>query len=528
MMPQSRPCKSLPVVVVGTALLLLGAFYLASWFSSPPASQRATPVRVGPLGELPAGVGETLAVVPTLGTSRDQEKKSDEAYVALQYGGFFLSLRVLGQSLRESGTTRDMVALCMSDVPDYHKEILRKEGWIIRSLDPLPKSCVGDHVYSRHFTKVQAWLLTEYRRVVLIDSDAIVLQNIDVLFSCGEFCAAYRHSDLFNTGVVVLKPSEETFQNICGKIQSFRSFTNGDQGFLNYFYEDLKKASMFSHIDGAVAGDKESQQFQRLPAEYNGDVSVFYLTNQWMYLDTEEPYVLHYTLGPIKPWKWWSYPLFPLNWRWKALRDRLPLTQLHEPSLWDWGSWLPLALLVVWGLTAKVWIGYYTNLVSKSAYVRSITNTVSPVGHYTLTIVPTLLFLLAGYLSFSRVPEIMYPIQGWTRCGLWTLLYFTLPFSAYCHLAYVVGAHQSPALDHPPHHPPSAVRPWRIAIEALLWFISSCTIFYLIFWVPVTQTTMKRRALSFFGLFLLNVVLCYWCGRRIVKLCHGLGARSSL
>ena len=74
----------------------------------------------------------------------------------------------------------------------------------------LPRECVGDHAYSRHFVKIQAWLLTEYRRVITIDSDAIVLKNIDALFNCGEFCAAFRHSDLFNTGVVVLKPSVDT------------------------------------------------------------------------------------------------------------------------------------------------------------------------------------------------------------------------------------------------------------------------------------------------------------------------------
>ena len=524
-MSQSRPCKTLPGVVAGAALLLIAAFYLASRFTGPPASERGTPVRSRPSVDV-AVPAESLLTVPTLGTSTVQEERSEEAYVALQYGGFFLSLRVLGQSLRESGTTRDMIALCMSDVPDYQKEILRKEGWIIRSLDPLPKSCVGDHVYSRHFTKVQAWLLKEYRRVILIDSDAIVLHNIDQLFACGEFCAAYRHSDLFNTGVVVLQPSEDTFRSICSKIQSIRSFTNGDQGFLNYFYEDLKKARMFSPADDVVS-DGEREKFQRLPAEYNGDVSVYYLTNQWMYLDTNEPYVLHYTLGPIKPWKWWSYPLFSLNWRWKSLRDRLPVTQLHEPSLLDWASWLPLALLLACLVTSRLWLGHYTIFISKNPLLRGVTSTLSPVGHYTMKLVPVSLLLAASYWSFSFVPETLSPFQAWMRYGLWILLFFSVPFFLYCHLAYVVGTQQPGTADSQPAHPPSFTRPWRIASEALIWLVATWTIFCLTFWVPVAQTTMKHRALFFFGLILLNFVLCYWCGRRTVRQLHSLGLRSA-
>ena len=442
-------------------------------------------------------------------------KKSKEAYVTVQYGGFFLGLRVLGQSLRESGTERDMVALCMPDVPEYHRKILRREGWIVRTVNALPKTCVGDGEYSLLFTKLQVWLLTEYRRIVLIDSDAIVQRNIDELFSCGEFCAAYRHSDLFNTGVVVLKPSEQAFTKMCTKIQSIRTFTDGDQGLLNYFYEDMTKAPMFS-----PSGKSKSEQFERLPSAYNGDVGIFYLTNRWWYLDTEEPYVLHYTLGPVKPWMWWSYPLFPLNWRWKSLRDRLPPAGLQELSLWDCSSWFPLALLLALALSSKLWLRHLTKSVISMSWLTRIIN---PVGHHTWMLVCTLLFLLAFLCAFFCVPETMNPIEAWTRCGLWTLLFFSVPFFLYCHLAYVVGT-QSAGSDGPSKNTTPVVRPWRVASEVLLWLATSGIIFYLQFWVPVTMTTMKRRVLTFFGLWFLNFVLCYICGRRFVRYFHSLGS----
>ena len=60
-------------------------------------------------------------------------------------------------------------------------------------------------------TKLEIWRLTEYRRVVYLDADTIVTQNIDELFRCGAFCAVFRAFDLFNAGVLVLKPSLETY-----------------------------------------------------------------------------------------------------------------------------------------------------------------------------------------------------------------------------------------------------------------------------------------------------------------------------
>ena len=503
-------CKRVVACFFGVVLLLVVILYGASRTSSILADNMAKAVR----SQL---TNENQIVLPTLGPS-SPERKSDEAYVALQYGVFFLGLRVLGQSLKDSGTTRDMVALCMPDVPTYQREILKKDGWIVKSVDPLPKFCIGNHVYSRHFVKVQMWLLTEYRRVISLDSDAIVLRNIDALFSCGEFCAAYRHSDLFNTGVVVLKPSVDTFKNICTKIQSIGSYTNGDQGFLNYFYEELKYAPMFSQSENAI---KQQLPFQRLPAEYNGDVSIFYLVNKWVYLDTDEPHVLHYTLGPVKPWVWWTYPLFSLNWRWKALRDKLPPTSLKEPSLGSLESWIPLAVLLAVGLCAKLWCKHYTSVLSNGTVMRWATKLVSPVGGYFTKAFPTLALLLASYWTFSFIPLTMNPLAAWSLYGMWILLFFSIPYSLYCHMAYIMGAHSGS--DNNFH---SLILP-RVLGEALLWFVLSVFIFYMQFSIPSSLQQMKWRSISFIGLGVTNILLCYWYGCRLVGLCYKLGAGTT-
>ena len=439
---------------------------------------------------------------------KPQNRTRGEAYVALFYNGFFPTMRVLGQSLRVSGTTRDYIALCLNS-PEWAKRILKSDGWIIKSINPLPKKCVGDVVYSRHFAKIQAWLLTEYRKIISIDSDAIVLRNIDHLFKCGEFCAAYRHSDLFNTGVVVLKPSLKTFQDICKNIQRIGSYTSGDQGFLNYYYEDLKKAPMFSKdINTVTTNDK----FLRLPAEYNGDVSVFYLANKWMYIDVEEPYVIHYTLGPIKPWKWWSYPLFSLNWRWKKLRDELPATDIVEPSLWHVSSWLPILLLTALYPMSRMCCGLYTRLFYRPLILKG-TKFIGVAGGKVDKIFSPLLLAVALYLAYPYVPLDMSPLEAWTRFEFWVLLFFVTPFSAYCHLVYYLGRQE--ATDHG-----KVVSTHRIVAESMFWLVLTTLVYYLEFLIPSVLLSMKHRVITFISLGVLNLILCYFFGLRLISLSY--------
>lgn len=51
--------------------------------------------------------------------------------------------------------------------------------------------------------KLMAWRLTEYDKVILLDSDTIFLRNIDELFGCGSFCAAFINPCIFHTGLLV-------------------------------------------------------------------------------------------------------------------------------------------------------------------------------------------------------------------------------------------------------------------------------------------------------------------------------------
>ncbi|KAG1361555.1 putative inositol phosphorylceramide glucuronosyltransferase 1 [Cocos nucifera] len=185
--------------------------------------------------------------------------KTDEAYVTLLYGDeFLLGVRVLGKSIQDTGSTKDMVVLVSDGVSDYAKKLLRADGWILWPISLLANpNQVRPKRFWGVYTKLKIFNLTRYRKVVYLDADTIVLKNIDDLFNCGRFCANLKHSERLNSGVMVVEPSETVFNDMMSKVNSSPSYT--------------------------------------------GDV--FYV--QWMVNETELK-VIHYTLGPLKPWDWWT------------------------------------------------------------------------------------------------------------------------------------------------------------------------------------------------------------------------------
>lgn len=99
------------------------------------------------------------------------------------------------------------------------------------------------------------------------------------------------------------------------KVQSAVSYDGGDQGFLNTYFHELKYAPMYE----PTRKDSYCHNFtmKRLSAKFNYDIGMYYLNNGRFLV---EPDIIHYTMGPTKPWLWWTYPLFDLNWIWLEAR----------------------------------------------------------------------------------------------------------------------------------------------------------------------------------------------------------------
>ena len=158
------------------------------------------------------------------------------------------------------------------------------------------------------YTKLQIWNLVDYDKVVYIDADTLVLQNVDELFERPTPAAAPDTfpPDKFNAGVMVIRPSTDTFKDMMSKINVLGSYDTGDTGFLNEYFPKWFEMS---------AG-------HRLPFGYNALRTMHWLTAPRTkgYWNAVKPLkIIHYCSSP-KPWdsegtkkkgelelKWWSF-----------------------------------------------------------------------------------------------------------------------------------------------------------------------------------------------------------------------------
>ncbi|KAK1260842.1 putative glucuronosyltransferase PGSIP6 [Acorus gramineus] len=251
--------------------------------------------------------------------------RTSEAYVTLLYGDeFLLGVRVLGKSIRDTGSTKDMVVLVSDGVSDYAKKLLQADGWMVEKISLLANpNQIRPKRFWGVYTKLKIFNMTNYKKVVYLDADTIVIKSIEDLFKCGRFCANLKHSERLNSGVMVVEPSEKVFKDMMSKVNTLPSYTGGDQGFLNSYYAGFASAHVFDPtLSWDVVNSRPVPEMERLSTLYNADVGLYMLANKWM-VEEKELRVIHYTLGPLKPWDWWTAWLLKPVDIWQNVREKL-------------------------------------------------------------------------------------------------------------------------------------------------------------------------------------------------------------
>merc|ERR1719198_1606890 len=115
-------------------------------------------------------------------------KITDQSYVTLVTNEHYLKGGlVLGQSLRDSNTNRNLTCMVTSELSENSKKQLGNvydEVIVVESLDS--KDAANLKILVRPelgitFTKLFAWKLTHYKKCVFMDADTLVLQNIAIV-----------------------------------------------------------------------------------------------------------------------------------------------------------------------------------------------------------------------------------------------------------------------------------------------------------------------------------------------------------
>jgi len=200
------------------------------------------------------------------------------AYVTLVTNAdYAMGATALVRSLQRTNTSAEIVVMHTGGVDAAALAPLGRLGALLLQAELLPTSAAFNERHQRarlhsnapftkgnkpafhtpldNFAKLRLWQLTQYKRVVFIDADAIVIRNIDRLFSYPEFSAApnvYESLEDFhrlNSGVFVARPSAETFRAMLSVLDQPDAFwRRTDQTFLQTFFPDWHGLPIFFNM----------------------------------------------------------------------------------------------------------------------------------------------------------------------------------------------------------------------------------------------------------------------------------------
>ncbi|OAP15999.1 PGSIP2 [Arabidopsis thaliana] len=213
-----------------------------------------------------------------------------EAYATILHSddAFVCGAIAVAQSIRMSGSTRNLVILVDDSISEYHRSGLESAGWKIHTFQRIRNPKAEANAYNQwNYSKFRLWQLTEYNKIIFIDADMLILRNMDFLFEYPEISTTGNDGTLFNSGLMVIEPSNSTFQLLMDHINDINSYNGGDQGYLNeiftWWHRIPKHMNFLKHFwEGDTPKHRKSKT--RL---FGADPPILY--------------VLHY-LGYNKPW----------------------------------------------------------------------------------------------------------------------------------------------------------------------------------------------------------------------------------
>lgn len=165
-------------------------------------------------------------------------------------------LLVLIQSLRDNKHRYGCVVLLTSNISARTRFILAGHGIPYKEVHTLPNptDVSAAHRWFRTYSKLHVFSLAQYDKIIYLDVDMLLLENIDALFerphmsaaSAGSLLPDCSHWVHMNSGLFVAVPSTALYQDMMSRLGRIEQLTSGgvpdkpkrgsDQDFLNAYY----------------------------------------------------------------------------------------------------------------------------------------------------------------------------------------------------------------------------------------------------------------------------------------------------
>uniref|UniRef100_A0A7C8ZHZ0 Hexosyltransferase n=1 Tax=Opuntia streptacantha TaxID=393608 RepID=A0A7C8ZHZ0_OPUST len=249
---------------------------------------------------------------------------SSRAYVTFLAGNgdYVKGVVGLAKGLRKARSAYPLVVAVLPDVPEEHRRILVSQGCIIREIEPVyppeNQTQFAMAYYVINYSKLRIWEFVEYEKMVYLDGDIQVYDNIDHLLDLPDgyfyavmdcFCEKTwshtpqykigycqqcpdrvnwpeeelgpRPAPYFNAGMFVFEPSVSTYHHLLNTLKVAPPTPFAEQDFLNMYFRDM---------------------YRPIPSTYNLVLAMLWRHPEKINLD--EVKVVHYCANGSKPWRY--------------------------------------------------------------------------------------------------------------------------------------------------------------------------------------------------------------------------------
>jgi hypothetical protein len=170
------------------------------------------------------------------------------AYVCLLFDKKYLpGAIVLTESLKKAGSFAELVII-VNKTTNFNDILMRFYDRII---------IIDDNIFTeKKYYKFYAYKLIEYEKVIIIDSDAVILRYPDYIFSLKSPALCIKNDKLYS-GLILIKPDINEFDNIVKEIKNtnktykefienkYKNFTKIDKRFIGFDIEDKNWTKIF-------------------------------------------------------------------------------------------------------------------------------------------------------------------------------------------------------------------------------------------------------------------------------------------
>ncbi len=208
---------------------------------------------------------------------------------------------VLNENLKHLNSKYNLLCLINEKISEETRDILdyfKINYKVLKSIE-YDHSKNENEYWKYTFDKLNIFSLIEYEKIVYLDIDLLILENIDNLFEINSLSMPLDlpfRDDYFNSGIIVLKPNIEDYNNLV-KL-AFESNQKGrkisDQNIINEYFTNINILPIKYNVTRSIY-DFKGDFFEDLNNIYRQKYAVQYYNKK-----VNDIKIIHY-IGKLKP-----------------------------------------------------------------------------------------------------------------------------------------------------------------------------------------------------------------------------------